>query len=420
MFLSKLGGIIIDNAKIVSEIEKLVKENPGQLSKKEYLEVAKVVLMNKPCNLLIFGLGKDSTFWHELNSSGKTIFIEDNPWWYQNIINQAPYLNVILTDYGTKLKDAQTLLNNPEQLQLSLPSSIFETGWDVIFVDGPNGYDNNTPGRMKSIYMSTILALKSKKTHVLVHDCNREIEKLYCDHFLRDENLVCSTEKLRQYLIESRTKKKNEVVVYTAITNRYDRLKEIPYLLDYVDYIAFTDDKNISSKTWNVLPIDDYQGDPIRTVKQYKILAHKFLKNYKYSIWIDGSFEMKKDIQPLINYSSLMTTVKHPSRKCIYKEMDVCSFYKKDAADKIQKQKERYLSLGYPINYGLIASGFLFREHNHPEVIAVMEDWWNEVKNYSKRDQLSFNYSAWKNNFISEFLEWDELIHYFSIHPHSN
>lgn len=208
MFLSKLGGIIIDNAKIVSEIEKLVKENPGQLSKKEYLEVAKVVLMNKPCNLLIFGLGKDSTFWHELNSSGKTIFIEDNPWWYQNIINQAPYLNVILTDYGTKLKDAQTLLNNPEQLQLSLPSSIFETGWDVIFVDGPNGYDNNTPGRMKSIYISTILALKSKKTHVLVHDCNREIEKLYCDYFLRDENLVCSTEKLRQYLIESKTKKK--------------------------------------------------------------------------------------------------------------------------------------------------------------------------------------------------------------------
>ncbi|MFE6709088.1 glycosyltransferase domain-containing protein [Bacillus thuringiensis] len=202
------------------------------------------------------------------------------------------------------------------------------------------------------------------------------------------------------------------------MTNRYDRLKEIPYLLDYVDYIAFTDDKNISSKTWNVLPIDDYQGDPIRTVKQYKILAHKFLKNYKYSIWIDGSFEMKKDIQPLINYSSLMTTVKHPSRKCIYKEMDVCSFYKKDAADKIQKQKERYLSLGYPINYGLIASGFLFREHNHPEVIAVMEDWWNEVKNHSKRDQLSFNYSAWKNNFISQFLEWDELIHYFSIHPH--
>ncbi|HDR4948340.1 TPA: DUF616 domain-containing protein [Bacillus cereus] len=375
--------------------------------------------MNKPCNLLIFGLGKDSTFWHTLNSQGKTIFIEDNPWWYQHITNQSPHLNAILTHYDTKLKDARILLNKPEQLHLSLPSSISEIDWDVIFVDGPNGYDNDTPGRMKSIYMAATLALKSKKTYVLVHDCNREIEKLYCDYFLHDKNLIRSKGKMRRYLIESKTDEKNEFVVYTAITNRYDRLKEISYPLDYVDYIVFTDDKNLKSETWDVLPIEDYQGDPVRTVKQYKILAHQFLKDYKYSVWIDGSFKMEKDIQPLlINYSSLMATVKHPSRNCIYEEMDVCSFYKIDAPDKIQKQKELYLSLGYPKDYGLIASGLLFREHNHPKVIAVMEDWWNEVKNYSKRDQLSFNYSAWKNNFTSQSFEWDELVHYFSIHPH--
>jgi hypothetical protein len=43
---------------MINEIQKLVRENPGQLSREEYLEVAKkvVVLMNKPCNLLIFEL----------------------------------------------------------------------------------------------------------------------------------------------------------------------------------------------------------------------------------------------------------------------------------------------------------------------------------------------------------------------------
>lgn len=29
-----------------------------------------------------------------------------------------------------------------------------------------------------------------------------------------------------------------------------------------------------------------------------------------------------------------------------------------------------------------------------------MEDWYSEVVNYSFRDQLSFNYVCWKNNFM--------------------
>ena len=33
------------------------------------------------------------------------------------------------------------------------------------------------------------------------------------------------------------------------------------------------------------------------------------------------------------------------------------------------------------------------------DVIKVMEDWWLELKYGSKRDQLSFNYTAWKNSF---------------------
>lgn len=148
-------------------------------------------------------------------------------------------------------------------------------------------------------------------------------------------------------------------------------------------------------------------------------MPHRFLKDYEYSIWIDGSFEIKKDIQQLLNYSSLMTAVRHPDRNCIYKEMDACSMWRLDDTVTIQKQKERYESLGYPINNGLIASGFLFRERNHLKVIAVMERWWEEVKNYSKRDQLSFNYSTWENKFEFQYLEWQELLHYFSIHPHA-
>ena len=36
-----------------------------------------------------------------------------------------------------------------------------------------------------------------------------------------------------------------------------------------------------------------------------------------------------------------------------------------------------------------------------------MEDWWLEIKHNSRRDQLSFNYIAWKNNFNFKYLDGD-------------
>ena len=56
----------------------------------------------------------------------------------------------------------------------------------------------------------------------------------------------------------------------------------------------------------------------------------------------------------------------------------------------------------------------LFRRHNEKDCIKTMEDWWTEIKHNSKRDQLSFNYVAWKNNFKYNYLDGDvRTNHYF-------
>ena len=59
---------------------------------------------------------------------------------------------------------------------------------------------------------------------------------------------------------------------------------------------------------------------------------------------------------------------------------------------------ERYVNEQYPPNNGLIVSGVMFRKHNKKDVINCMETWWTELKYGSRRDQLSFNYAAWKCN----------------------
>lgn len=214
--------------------------------------------------------------------------------------------------------------------------------------------------------------------------------------------------------------KENQVVIYTAITNNYDNLKEVTYACPDVDYIAFTDKIDLKSDTWKIIHIDNLGLDPVRTAKYFKILPHLFLQDYQYSIWIDGNMKIKRDIQPLLEhlYKDPLTVFKHPDRNCIYKEMEVCCKWNLDNSDRMKKQIELYRNFGYPKDNGLISAGVLLRQHNNPQVIQLMEDWWKEIVSYSKRDQLSFNFVAWKNGYHFETLRWKDLIYYFNIIPH--
>ena len=49
-----------------------------------------------------------------------------------------------------------------------------------------------------------------------------------------------------------------------------------------------------------------------------------------------------------------------------------------------------------------------------------MEDWWLELKYGSKRDQLSFNYTAWKNSFNFLYINKDiRNNEYFQMKKHN-
>ena len=43
--------------------------------------------------------------------------------------------------------------------------------------------------------------------------------------------------------------------------------------------------------------------------------------------------------------------------------------------------------------------GFYIENITIQYVKELMDEWWNEVKSMSRRDQLSFNYVCWKKDF---------------------
>lgn len=218
--------------------------------------------------------------------------------------------------------------------------------------------------------------------------------------------------------------KKNKIAVYTAIFGDYDELKEPPEGTRNCDFICFTDNNNLESKNYQIRVCERQFEDPTRDARMYKVLSHQFLSEYKYTAWIDGMTQIKKpmDMRDFIRKQLKkyrLAIFKHPDRNCIYDEIEACKILNKDDVKMMEKQVSNYKKLGFPKDYGLVATGVILRKNLDPQVIKLNEAWWNEIKKGSKRDQLSFNYVCWKNNFKYQIIEgyyWDN--EYTKMVPH--
>lgn len=90
----------------------------------------------------------------------------------------------------------------------------------------------------------------------------------------------------------------------------------------------------------------------------------------------------------------------HYSRDDLYQEAEFCAQINADKPELIREQIERYRDEGFPEHFGLIDACLLVKD-NHSELLQkTMNDWWNEVRDYAKRDQLSFSYACWKNGLL--------------------
>lgn len=189
-----------------------------------------------------------------------------------------------------------------------------------------------------------------------------------------------------------------ETIGYTCITNQYDQLHEFetPFRK-----ICFTD-QLIHSETWEVQLIDT---EP-KIFRKVKINPSLFLPAHDKSVWIDGHL-VPNDLS-LFDKSGFWL-MEHPVRDCIYQEAQECIMLHKDNPSTILEQVNRYRLEGYPANNGLSATGILIRD-NTTENNAFNAFWWNQVRHGSVRDQLSFNYSAWKTGLKFEMFPFLQSI----------
>ncbi|KAJ1385707.1 Polysaccharide biosynthesis domain [Sesbania bispinosa] len=193
-----------------------------QQTLKEISVSARVLEKRSPCNFLVFGLGHDSLMWSALNHGGRTIFLEEDEAWIEQIRRRFPMLESYHVTYDSKVNEADNLMEvgkGPEctavgdprysmcQLALKgLPTHVYETKWDLIMVDAPTGYYEDAPGRMTAIYTAGMMARNRDsggETDIFVHDVNRVVEDNFSKAFLCHKYMIKQEGRLRHFTIPS-------------------------------------------------------------------------------------------------------------------------------------------------------------------------------------------------------------------------
>jgi hypothetical protein len=207
--------------------------------------------------------------------------------------------------------------------------------------------------------------------------------------------------------------------VYTVIFGGYDSLLTPVRRSDNCDYFCFTDDPGLTSEFWQIRLLQDPALEAARLSRKPKILPHLYFPEHEDSLYLDANLLLVGDIDTYIETycrTSPILLVKHGERDCIYEELQACIEGQRDDAEVMTTQIERYRAEGFPAHYGLTVGSFIYRRHQDPAVIALMELWWQELSQSSKRDQLSLTYCLWRqkvnpdlyygNNWNNDYFIW--------------
>lgn len=193
-----------------------------------------------------------------------------------------------------------------------------------------------------------------------------------------------------------------KVAVYTAIFGEYDDAPIVTHIDENIDYILYTDNPSfIAHPPWEVRVVPAIFEDPQVDARRVKLLSHQFLVNYDITVWIDGNLQLKTLDYALICEIASRAPIalcKHQFRSCIYQEMNEVLRREIDASKPVLKQNQYYRSRKFPKETGLHATSFLVRNHLHESVAKFNMRWWELLSQFSKRDQLSFDYVRWEQS----------------------
>jgi hypothetical protein len=186
--------------------------------------------------------------------------------------------------------------------------------------------------------------------------------------------------------------------VYTALIGRYEKLNEQPLAAESpFPFICLTDDKTLESKSWEVRHIEPQLScDAIRSQRELKIRAHRFMQEFDESIYIDNSVLLNTSPVPIFDMldeaQDGVVMMPHSFRHSLLDEfLEVWRLGLDDEFRIFEQLNHYWFSHPDALSEKPWWGGLIARRHNLDRLNAAMDTWASHVLRYSRRDQLSVN-----------------------------
>ncbi len=201
------------------------------------------------------------------------------------------------------------------------------------------------------------------------------------------------------YAIEWDDPERDQIIIYTSITNWYDTIPDDMYYDPNVKYVCFTDGKVEKKGAWEFRDIPDFvyeevDGDPRRLSAFAKLCPHRLFPDGTKTVWLDGCYVHTKewvDKSKAILKEVPLTHMLHPHRFTFHNEVMEGFGANFNTREQFIELVDALREVDYDFKqYCSPVLTCLWRQVDS-EMKEFHDLWWKYSKIGSNRDQISFD-----------------------------
>jgi O-antigen biosynthesis protein len=176
-----------------------------------------------------------------------------------------------------------------------------------------------------------------------------------------------------------------------------------------VDYFCVTDTVNDGYGVFRLMPPAHREADSQRTARYIKTHLLAMFPEYDVVVWADGNVLIRTEVTDLVTGTQTakcgLGAVAHPIRRSYREEAAAVLNAKLDDPAIVAAQLARYDGLPGLDETDLLETNLLVFDARDLACHEFVRVWWDEIRTYSRRDQLSVGYALLKAK-----LRWHALL----------
>ena len=182
------------------------------------------------------------------------------------------------------------------------------------------------------------------------------------------------------------------MIIYTCITNGYDRISEENYYDPDIRYVCFYDGELEKIGDWEFIELDSDIECPVRRSYHPKHLPHHYFGEGEYTLWVDASYTITKEVveyfKGMVNRYEFVLP-KHPAERNLLEEFSKLYYHGFSSQDECLEMARKIKDIGYELDeYEQTINCVVYRKLT-PQVNAWSEAWRKWYDLGVNRDQVS-------------------------------